>query len=471
MEDVVEHSDFSFPKAEEAILRQWNETKAFEQQLERTKELPEYVFYDGPPFATGLPHYGHILAGTIKDIVTRYQTATGHHVTRRFGWDCHGLPVEYEIDKKLKIKTKKDVLDMGIGVYNDECRGIVTRYVGEWEKVVRRSGRWVDFENGYKTMDFEFMESVWWVFGELFNKGLVYQGSKVMYYSTGCKTLLSNFEATLNTKQSISDPDVMVSFPILDDKDAAAFVAWTTTPWTLPSNLALCVNSDLEYVKVKSNSTGKVYVVAECRLSELPAADNPKKGTPVDDKTAGSYQVLDKFPGSSLVGKKYQPLFDYFEDFKDTAFRVVADNYVASDAGAGIVHVAPAFGPDDYRVWAVDEEWLIYRQITEFSGRYIKEAERILSRAVKEEKAGLSSQRNFDTRISRYCLEIGYRLNLQSIAPLEKYGYTIAVKWQDWAVSRSRFWGTPLPIWTSDDGVDIVVIGSVEELERRSGEK
>ncbi|GKD04206.1 isoleucine--tRNA ligase, cytoplasmic-like protein [Tanacetum coccineum] len=177
-EDVVESKDFSFPKAEETILRHWNETKAFEQQLERTKELPEYVFYDGPPFATGLPHYGHILAGTIKDIVTRYQTTTGHHVTRRFGWDCHGLPVEYEINKKLKIKTKQEVLDMGIGVYNDECRGIVTRYVGEWKKVIRRSGRWIDFDNGYKTMDFNFMESVWWVFAELFNKDIVYQRLK-----------------------------------------------------------------------------------------------------------------------------------------------------------------------------------------------------------------------------------------------------------------------------------------------------
>ncbi|GJW49295.1 isoleucine--tRNA ligase, cytoplasmic [Tanacetum coccineum] len=473
MEDVVESNDFSFPKEEESILRQWNETKAFEQQLERTKDLPEYVFYDGPPFATGLPHYGHILAGTIKDIVTRYQTATGHHVTRRFGWDCHGLPVEYEIDKKLKIKTKQQVLDMGIGVYNDECRSIVTRYVGEWEKVIRRSGRWIDFDNGYKTMDFNFMESVWWVFGELFNKGLVYQGSKVMYYSTGCKTQLSNFEATLNTKQSVSDPDVMVSFPILDDKDAAAFVAWTTTPWTLPSNLALCVNSDLVYVKVKSNSTGKVYVVAECRLSELPAADSPKKGTPVDDDTAGSYQVLDTFPGSSLVGKKYQPLFDYFEDFKDTAFRVVADNYVASDAGTGIVHVAPAFGPDDYRgtnlIMAVDDDGCFTERITDFSGRYIKEAEKDIIRAVKE-KGRLVKSGNL-TRECPFCWRSDTRLIYRAVPSwfiaVEKLKDQLLAKseqttWVPDFVKEKRFhnWLENAKDWAVS-----------RKLERRSGEK
>lgn len=179
MDDVCEGKDFSFPKHEEQILEKWAKMNAFETQLERTKHLPEYIFYDGPPFATGLPHYGHILAGTIKDIVTRYQTMTGHHVTRRFGWDCHGLPVEHEIDVKLGIKTREDVLKMGIGEYNEACRSIVTRYVSEWEKIVKRVGRWIDFDNGYKTMDLKFMESVWWVFSQLHKKGLVYRGFKV----------------------------------------------------------------------------------------------------------------------------------------------------------------------------------------------------------------------------------------------------------------------------------------------------
>lgn len=192
MDDVCEGKDFSFPAQEEKILKYWDEIKAFETQLEKTKDFPEYIFYDGPPFATGLPHYGHLLAGTIKDIVTRYQSMTGHHVTRRFGWDCHGLPVEHEIDQKLGIKSRDDVLKMGIANYNEECRGIVSRYVEEWEKTVVRMGRWIDFKNGYKTMDLKFMESVWWVFAKLYEKGLVYRGFKVCTFRYFCSLILIN---------------------------------------------------------------------------------------------------------------------------------------------------------------------------------------------------------------------------------------------------------------------------------------
>nr|GEX44325.1 isoleucine--tRNA ligase, cytoplasmic [Tanacetum cinerariifolium] len=525
MDDVIEGKDFSFPKQEEKILEWWTKVKAFETQLEKTKDLQEYIFYDGPPFATGLPHYGHILAGTIKDVVTRYQTMTGHHVTRRFGWDCHGLPVEHEIDTKLGIKTKEDVMKMGIGKYNEECRSIVTRYVGEWEKVITRTGRWIDFKNDYKTMDLNFMESVWWVFSELFKKDLVYRGFKVMPYSTGLKTPLSNFEANSNYKD-VSDPEVMVTFPILDAEDGAAIVAWTTTPWTLPSNLALCVNSEFVYVKVKSKSNGNIYVVAESRLSELPV-EKPKKGTPsgpVDGnslpKTKGSaggkakntvaaYEILEKFPGSSLVGKKYVPLFDYFKDFTDTAFRVVADGYVTSDSGTGIVHCAPAFGEDDYRVclenqiinkgenlvMAVDDDGCFTKRITDFSGRYVKEADKDIILAVKDKgrlvKSG-SCMHSYPF-CWRSDTPLIYRAVPSWFVAVEKLKdrlleNTEETKWvpafvkekrfhnwlenaRDWAISRSRFWGTPLPIWISKDGVDVEVIGSVEELERRSGVK
>ncbi|XP_071716539.1 isoleucine--tRNA ligase, cytoplasmic-like [Rutidosis leptorrhynchoides] len=523
MDDVCEGKDFSFPKQEEQILKWWTDVKAFETQLEKTKDLPEYIFYDGPPFATGLPHYGHILAGSIKDIVTRYQTMTGHHVTRRFGWDCHGLPVEHEIDIKLGIKSREDVIKMGIDKYNEECRSIVTRYVGEWEKVITRTGRWIDFRNDYKTMDLNFMESVWYVFYQLFEKKLVYRGFKVMPYSTGCKTPLSNFEANSNYKD-VPDPEIMVTFPIIDDQDGAAFVAWTTTPWTLPSNLALCVNSNLVYVKVKSKSNGKVYVVAESRLSELPV-DKPKKGTPngaLDDKskTKGSsggkakssvvsYDVLDKFPGSSLVGKKYVPLFDYFKDHTETAFRVVADDYVTSDSGTGIVHCAPAFGEDDYRVciknniitqgenlvMPVDDDGCFTERITDFSGRYVKEADKDIIQAVKE-KERLVKTGSF-THSYPFCWRSDTPLIYRAVPSwfvaveklkdrlLENIKETTWVptfvkekrfqNWlenaRDWAISRSRFWGTPLPIWISKDGVDIVVIRSVEELERLSGMK
>ncbi|KAF7144182.1 hypothetical protein RHSIM_Rhsim05G0075700 [Rhododendron simsii] len=592
MDDVCEGKDFSFPKQEEKIMQWWEEIKAFETQLERTKHLPEYIFYDGPPFATGLPHYGHILAGTIKDVVTRYQTMRGHHVTRRFGWDCHGLPVEFEIDTKLGIKTRDDVLKMGIGNYNDECRSIVTRYVGEWEKVVARTGRWIDFKNDYKTMDLKFMESVWWVFSQLFDKGLVYRGFKVMPYSTGCKTPLSNFEANSNYKE-VSDPEIMAAFPIVDDPEGTAFVAWTTTPWTLPSNLALCVNANFVYVKVvvldkflekllllehfqvRNKFNGKTYIVAESRLSELPV-EKPRKAMPngtandserSNSTTKGSsggksksvvdtYEVLDKFSGAALVGTKYVPLFEYFVEFSDVAFRVLADNYVTSDSGTGVVHMAPAFGEDDYRVCienqvinkgeslivAVDDDGCFTGRITDFSGRYIKDADKDIIQAVKARPKilifnifGLAirffllvgSKQRWELFHDTYMVSVGtftcailadkgrlvksgslthsYPFCWRSDTPLiyravpswfvaveklkdqllennkqtywvpdfvkEKRFHNWLENARDWAVSRSRFWGTPLPVWTSDDGEETIVMDSIDKLEKLSGVK
>ncbi|KAK3043535.1 hypothetical protein RJ639_002114 [Escallonia herrerae] len=582
MDDVCEGKDFSFPKEEEKILQWWGDTKAFETQLARTESLPEYVFYDGPPFATGLPHYGHILAGTIKDVVTRYQTMTGHHVTRRFGWDCHGLPVEHEIDTKLGIKTREDVLKMGIGNYNEECRSIVTRYVEEWEKVVARTGRWIDFKNDYKTMDLKYMESVWWVFGQLFEKGLVYRGFKVMPYSTGCKTPLSNFEANSNYKE-VPDPEIMVAFPIVDDPDGAAFVAWTTTPWTLPSNLALCVNANFVYVKVRNKFNGKTFVVAESRLPELPI-EKAKKGLPNGEanvlqnsssttkgsssgkakNTSATYDVLDKFSGASLVGKKqklgwvvarlrldddgmvaaaggkglggfsvwmdddgwlesgwYVPLFEYFMDFSDVAFRVVSDDYVTADSGTGIVHCAPAFGEDDYRVClqyqiinkgenlvvAVDDDGCFTERITDFSGRYVKDADKDIIQAVKARLLSVFKRNLGSSSLEALLIPIHFVGDLILLSSTEQFRAVrdlrfVAVEklkdqllennkqtywvpdfvkekrfhnWlenaRDWAVSRSRFWGTPLPLWISEDGEEIVVMDSIDKLEKLSGAK
>uniref|UniRef100_A0A1J3JXX8 isoleucine--tRNA ligase n=1 Tax=Noccaea caerulescens TaxID=107243 RepID=A0A1J3JXX8_NOCCA len=522
MEEVCEGKEFSFPREEENVLEFWKEEDAFKTQLKRTEHLPEYIFYDMPPSATGLPHYGHILAGTIKDIVTRYQTMTGHHVTRRFGWDCHGLPVENEIDKKLNIKKREQVLEMGIDKYNEECRSIVTRYVEEWEKVITRTGRWIDFSNDYKTMDLPFMESVWWVFAQLFDKNLVYRGFKVMPYSTGCKTPLSNFEAGQNYKD-VPDPEIMVTFPVIGDPDNAAFVAWTTTPWTLPSNLALCVNAKFVYVKVRNKNNGKVYVVAKSRLSALPAdkakanlandgtkKPNPKaKGGAKPDSAADSYEVLEKFNGASLVGKKYKPLFDYFSDFSSEAFRVVADNYVTDDSGTGIVHCAPAFGEDDYRVClenkiikkgenlvvVVDDDGSFTERITHFSGRYVKDADKDIIEAVKA-KGRLVKTGSF-THSYPFCWRSDTPLIYRAVPSWfvrveqlkeqllknneETHWVPDYVKdkrfhnWldnaRDWAISRSRFWGTPLPIWISDDGEEVVVMDSVEKLEKLSGVK
>jgi isoleucyl-tRNA synthetase len=275
MTDLPERVDF--PAEEERVQELWGRLDAFKTSLKLSAGKPEYTFYDGPPFATGLPHYGHILAGTIKDIVTRYATQTGHYVSRRFGWDCHGLPVEYEIDKKLDIKGREQVLAMGIDKYNAECRSIVTRYCGEWEAVVTRLGRWIDFRNDYKTMEPWYMESVWWVFKELWGKSLVYRSFKVMPYSTACNTPLSNFEANLNYKDETVDPAVVVAFPLAGDADGASLVAWTTTPWTLPSNLALCVHPALTYAKVRDAKSGAVYVLAAARLVQLfPKYKAPK---------------------------------------------------------------------------------------------------------------------------------------------------------------------------------------------------
>mmetsp|Transcript_39470 Transcript_39470/g.156722 ORF Transcript_39470/g.156722 Transcript_39470/m.156722 type:complete len:318 (-) Transcript_39470:2963-3916(-) len=298
----------SFPQEEENVQKYWERIGAFEKSNELSKGRKVFSFYDGPPFATGLPHYGHILAGTIKDVVTRYAYQTGHHVERRFGWDCHGLPIEFEIEQALGIKTKEDVLKFGIGNYNKQCRQIVMRFAGEWERIVKRLGRWIDFENDYKTLSTSYMESVWWVFKQLYEKGLVYRGFKVMPYSTGCTTPLSNFEANLNYKD-VQDPAVTAAFPLKDDPNTL-LLAWTTTPWTLPSNMMLCVNAEMSYIKILDEKTGKTYVLAESRLVQL--YKDPKKA---------KFTVLERYQGSDMVGWKYEPLFDYFvPEYGDRAF-------------------------------------------------------------------------------------------------------------------------------------------------------
>ncbi|KAJ8611428.1 hypothetical protein CTAYLR_009009 [Chrysophaeum taylorii] len=500
-----DEATMNFPVSEEKTLDYWASLDAFKTSLKLSEGRPEYTFYDGPPFATGLPHYGHILAGTIKDTVTRYAHQTGHHVSRRFGWDCHGLPVEYEIDKTLSINSRDEVLAMGIGTYNGHCRGIVQRYTAEWETVVTRLGRWIDFRNDYRTMDASFMESVWWVFKSLYEKNLVYRGFRVMPYSTACSTPLSNFEAGLNYKE-VTDPAVVASFPLTED-DEVNLVAWTTTPWTLPSNLALCVNADLEYVKVRSVADGKVYVVLEERLVQLfpiLASKKFKKG-----READVYErVGPKFKGAALVGKTYEPLFDFFDtdERRKTCFRVVADSYVTAAAGTGIVHQAPAFGEDDYRVCVgnkiidpsdvpcpVDADGRFTDEITddELRGVHVKAADPTIIAKLKD-KGRLAARENH-VHSYPFCWRsdtpLIYRAVPSWFVAVESlkerllrnnsmtYWVPAAVKekrfhnWladaRDWNISRDRFWGTPIPLWMSDDCEEIVVVGSVEELLER----
>uniref|UniRef100_A0A4W4E0E3 Isoleucine--tRNA ligase, cytoplasmic n=2 Tax=Electrophorus electricus TaxID=8005 RepID=A0A4W4E0E3_ELEEL len=483
-----------FPSEEERILQFWKDEDCFRECLNQSKNRPKYTFYDGPPFATGLPHYGHILAGTIKDIVTRFAHQSGFHVDRRFGWDCHGLPVEYEIDKMLNIKGPEDVAKMGIAEYNKQCRSIVMRYSTEWEISVMRMGRWIDFKHDYKTLYPWFMETVWWVFKQLYDKGLVYRGVKVMPFSTACNTPLSNFESHQNYKD-VQDPSIIVNFPLLEDENVC-LIAWTTTPWTLPSNLALCVNPELIYVKVKDNATDKMYVMMEARLGAL-------------FKSESEYTILDKFPGKTLKGKRYKPLFEYFKFKEKGAFSIVLDGYVREEEGTGVVHQAPYFGADDYRVCMeydiiqrdsppicpVDSSGCFTSEVTHFAGQYVKDADKNIIKWLKE-NGRLVSAGSFkhsypfcwrsDTpliykAVPSWFVRVEHMVKklldnnakcywVPEFVREKRFGNWLRDA-RDWAISRNRYWGTPIPLWVSDDFEEVVCVGSMAELEELTGSK
>ncbi|XP_038221814.1 isoleucine--tRNA ligase, cytoplasmic [Zerene cesonia] len=484
--------NIDFPKEEENVLKFWKEIEAFQTCLKQSKNKPRYSFYDGPPFATGLPHYGHVLAGTIKDVVTRYAHQKGYHVERRFGWDCHGLPVEFEIDKTLGIKGPEDVEKMGIDKYNAECRKIVMKYATEWETIITRMGRWIDFKNDYKTLYPWFMESVWWVFKELFNKGLVYQGVKVMPFSTACSTPLSNFESGQNYKDVV-DPAVVVSFPTAE---GFSLLAWTTTPWTLPSNLSLCVNPKLIYVKVKEKATGNCYVLQENRF-------------PVIFKNVDDFEIVEKFPGEKLKGIKYTPIFDYFIGICPKAFQVLTDGYVTDDSGTGIVHQAPYFGEDDFRVCLangiitrdqeiicpVDASGKFTAPVKDFIGQHVKDADKHIIANLKARNRLLQAGqvkhsypfcwRSETPLIYKAVPSWFVRVEHMSQDLLKSSESTYWVpdyvkekrfgNWlreaRDWAISRNRYWGTPIPLWISSDKQEVVCVGSIAELCELTGKE
>ncbi len=483
-------SDVQLPKQEEEILEFWDKNQVFEASLRPNKNPRYYSFYDGPPFATGLPHYGHIMASVLKDIVPRYWTMNGYTVPRRFGWDCHGLPVEYEINKTLNLENRKQILEMGVGKYNDACRGIVKRYSQEWKKTIRRVGRWVDMENGYFTMDISFMQSVWWVFKEMWKKGLIYEGYKVVPYSTGISTPLSNFEANLNYKD-VQDPAITVAFPLLNQPDTS-ILAWTTTPWTLPSNLALAVGKEIDYVRVREIASGKFYILAQKLLKN--SFKNPE--TELDEITPVQPQ--------ELLGLEYEPLFPFFSDQRaEGAFRIIPADHVTTEAGTGIVHMAPAFGEEDFYacqkasvplVNPVDDDGMFTSEVSTYAGRRVKDADKDIIADLK--KKGRLFKHETILHSYPYCWRTDtpliYRAVSSWFVAVEKIKDQIVAnnqgthwvpehlrdgrfgKWlenaRDWAISRNRFWGTPLPIWRNPEG-EMICIESRDELERLSGEK
>jgi len=477
-----------FGEMEREILSFWEKNGTFQKSMAERKSADEFVFYDGPPFATGLPHYGHLLAGTIKDIVPRYQTMRGHFVDRRFGWDCHGLPVEYEVEQSLEISGKTEIEKMGVGKFNEACRSIVLRYTKEWREVVTRMGRWVDFDRDYKTMEPSYMESIWWVFKSLWEKGLVYEGSKILPYCPRCSTPLSNFE-TNQGYRDVTDPAITIRFK-LEKEPNAYILAWTTTPWTLPSNMALAVGKDITYVRVQEK--GAAYYLAKARFAEYY-------------KKPEQYESVTEMKGTALVGLNYEPLFPYFSDKKaDGAFRVVDADFVSTEDGTGVVHIAPGFGEDDYRlglsagipaVCPVDAEGRFTEDVKDYAGQEVKKADAAILARLKEEKKLV--HRSSILHSYPHCWRCDTPLIYRAISTwfvrveqirdrIIKANKTIHWvpehlrdgrfgKWlegaRDWAISRNRYWGTPLPVWRSEDGQEVICVGSIKELETLSGHK
>lgn len=479
------------------------------------------MFYDGPPFATGLPHYGHLLASTIKDVVPRFQTMLGKRVERTWGWDCHGLPLENLIEQELKIDTKKEIEEMGVDKFNETCRGAVLRYADEWKQIIPRLGRWVDMENDYKTMDSSYMESLWWVFKQLWEKDLVYHGHKSMHICPRCGTALSNFEVNQGYEE-IRDLGVTVKFPLRPDqkltyqvysdsdnqqpsetesqqldtsKQSLSLLAWTTTAWTLPGNCLLAVDPDQEYALLESKTTNEYFILA---LERLEAVLQEQKQ---------DFQLKGKIKGLDLAGLDYQPPFEFFADLKG-GFKIVEADFVTMDEGTGIVHIAPGFGEDDYHlgqelglelIQHVDEEGRFISKLGELAGLPVKPKhnprETDEKVAEKLEKKQVLFKRELvehtyphcwrcDTPLLNYAASSWF-IKVTTIKDLliknnhkinwvpEHMKHGRFGNWLegavDWAVSRDRYWGTPLPVWESDDG-DRVCLGSIAKLEELSGQ-
>jgi len=491
--DVPQQPDF--PEIERRILDGWGRNGTFERSVEQRAAGEagenEFVFYDGPPFANGLPHFGHLLTGFVKDIVPRYQTLRGRRVERRFGWDCHGLPAEMEAEKELGVSGRAAIQKFGIGNFNAHCRESVVRYTDEWHRYVNRSARWVDFENDYKTMDRDYMESVLWAFKRLWEKGLLYEGKRVVPYSWAAETPLSNFETRLdNSYREREDPAITVRFALRPEGDdrPTDLLAWTTTPWTLPSNLALAVGPEIDYAVFELSGRRLILGAALVEAYAAELADAERVGT---------------VRGSELVGRHYQPLFPFFES-TENAFRVVAAPFVEVEEGTGVVHMAPGFGEEDMElceaegipvVCPVDDEGKFTAEVPPYQGMQVIGANRPIIRALRERGLIFKQESHLhnyphcwrtDTPLIYRAVNSWYvrvtkfrdrmvelNQNINWVPGHIKDG--LFGKWlegaRDWSISRNRFWGAPIPVWKSDDPnyPRLDVYGSVDEIERDFG--
>lgn len=480
------------------VLDYWDAQKCFERSVNERSEGNPYVFYDGPPFATGSPHYGHLLQSITKDVVPRYFTMKGYRVERKWGWDCHGLPIEAIVEKKYGLESKEDIEKMSVAQFNAHCDSEIMTYAADWKKTIRRIGRWVDMEDAYMTKDRDFMESVWWVFKTLFEKGLIYEGYKIMYVSPPLETVLSNFEVAQNYKD-ITDLSAFASFELKTGPYAGMFaIAWTTTPWTLPGNTLLAVGKDITYAMVKCEE--KVYLCAKELVSKV-----------FEGKI---FELAGEVKGNELAGATYAPLFPYYADHAN-AFRVVTADFVTVEDGTGIVHIAPGFGLDDLALGRAENVEPIMHVL--MTGHFVPLVEDALVADGYDVKGwavrNATDHMHVDVEIIKWLAHNGklfakkkivhsYPLCWRTDSPLINYATTSwfvnvtkikeqmiktnkEIHWipehikegrfgkglesaPDWSISRGRYWGTPLPIWKAEDG-EVIVIGSVAELKELTG--